>query len=180
MTWRLLVLGYALVLLPTAASAQNFSFGFFALNGPSVSLIGSGSADPSGVSSPFLLTTARGLMTRSGTGVFHIVGLVEPGEPGGGDNLVYTSGPSFVSGLGITFSLDNGGGRVNVSFQNGSHIVTHLDALNSQPTMVKGRVTQAAAVPSPLAGAGLIPILGLAGAWFLRRRNRDAPAAACP
>jgi MYXO-CTERM domain-containing protein len=35
-------------------------------------------------------------------------------------------------------------------------------------------VTQIAAVPGPVAGAGLIPLLGLAGAWYARRRKQLA------
>lgn len=37
--------------------------------------------------------------------------------------------------------------------------------------------TSAVAVPGPVAGAGLVPLLGLAGGWFARRRRRRAPAA---
>lgn len=35
-----------------------------------------------------------------------------------------------------------------------------------------GSVTAATAVPSPIAGAGLIPLAGLGAAWFARRRKR--------
>jgi MYXO-CTERM domain-containing protein len=163
------------MLIPAAASAQTFSFNFFSPSVGGIAVTGTGFAGSSTGSDPFLLNSISGTLLAPGygDGSFDITGLVAPGGAGGNDNLLSLSNPSFVTGGGVGFTLSDGAGRVNISFNGTNYVLTALD-VGASGVIVAGMVTQIAAVPGPVAGAGLIPLLGLGAAWLVRRRKQLA------
>ena len=64
--------------------------------------------------------------------------------------------------------INNTGSGISGDIRAGGPSAVRFDA--------KVSYTSGSAVPGPLAGAGLVPLLGLAGAWFARRRHRTLAA----
>jgi hypothetical protein len=167
---------FAIMVVPGVASAQSFTF---TLNGSSYPQFGSisfsGFGNGVGGGSPFVVTDLNGTLNSPGfgAGTTAIIGVT---NFNGADNVISFNTPQIVSTAGLSF-LTVGAGELNLRFNSLNSTVelfSSLQAGGPVGTITSGTVAQIAAVPGPVAGAGLVPLLGFAGVWFARRRKRVA------
>jgi hypothetical protein len=172
-------LGLFCAAIPTVADAQAFNFaigpGFSPFAAPTfVSASGTITATSlsPGVPNGFAITGINGTVTDP-------LILSEPTRPiiGGSGSFTFdgpeTAGTiSFAAGSGPTFTtydvVFNFG--PNPGFSN----ATLAASSGSFGFATLTLTPQVAAVPGPVTGAGLIPLLGLAGTWYARRRKQLA------
>lgn len=76
--------------------------------------------------------------------------------------------------LSIPLDLINGANTLTGTYSTGLPQGSADEAFHVSGVTVTGSEFSAVAVPGPVAGAGLIPLFGLAGAWYARRRKRLA------
>lgn len=164
---------FAVMLIPGLAHAQAFTFSFEGSSFPQFgSLAFNGSGTGSGAGSPFVVSTLTGVLNAPGFGgSTNILGVT---NFNGADNVISFNTPQIVSSAGLSF-LTADFGELNFRFTGSSvEVFSSLQAGVAVGTITSGTVSQIAAVPGPVAGAGLIPLLGLAGAWYARRRKQFA------
>ena len=173
------VAALAFVAAANVAHADTFSFMFQgdsnpAIPFPTTTFVGTGTGTFTGNSDPFTVTSISGTLTSS-YGTANITGI---STFNGADNKISFLSPQVVSMSGLSFTTDGGFGQVNIRF-NGTSVDLYAQSIGTNTPaafVTSGTVTRGAAVPGPLAGAGLIPLLGFAGAWFARRRHQKLAA----
>jgi hypothetical protein len=162
------VLFFAATLLPTVASAQVFSFAFQGTFSPDFS--GSGTF----TSAAGVITSATGTVSTgpaanfSSAPISFLSGSYNPGTQAA---FSLSFAASQGNNVGNFFLISNFG-EPNSPF-GGSLGFDLVPDGPSGSTGVRITISQVA-VPGPVAGAGLIPLLGLAGAWYSRRRKQLA------
>ena len=181
-----LMMGVAALAFVAAATAAKADVSFnFTFTGPSLgsTITGSATGVATGANAPYLITSVTGTISNPNFGSRTITGVSTYLNA---DNQFVSLDQPFISNLGISFLTTgvNGSGSINVRFINNEYAIfsSEQQAITGDGrvgTATMGSVTFApigAAVPGPLAGAGLIPLLGFAGAWFARRRNQKLAA----
>jgi hypothetical protein len=116
-------------------------------------------------------------------GVFHAIGLDIYQNFGGGFQLG-SPVPYIISlfkdaqpvGSFITSVASNGGSFFGVVTSLGFNKVSVLGLIPSYEVVDNVAFGNALAAPGPVAGTGVIPLLGLAGYWMARRRRRQLAA----
>lgn len=116
-------------------------------------------------------------------GVFHAIGLdiyqnfsggLQLGSPA--PYLVSLFNEAMPVGSFISLVASNSGSFFGVISSFGFNKVSIIGLIPSYEVVDNVAFGQALAAPSPVAGAGIIPMLGLVGYWILRRRRRQLAA----
>lgn len=171
------LIGCFVLIVTGTAHASVFDFAFFSLPGAAFQVSGGGTLNSGADNSdPYLIMGATGTINAFG-GQANITGVGS--FIAASNNLHYPlTGPTdrYVDPLpsGLSFLTDTAGQFLiyaSDSSVSGYRFRTSLDDRIAQTV-----VFTVAAVPGPVAGAGLIPLFGLAGAWYARRRKRFAAA----
>ena len=175
-----LMMGVAALAFVAAVSAAKADVSYnFTFSGPStfssaITVSGQGTGTATGSADPYLITSASGFITGGGFTSF----FTAPSNYLGANNQLYFNTSPFIVGNGLSFATAEGG--INIRFANGAYeIRSEQQGGALVATATSGTLTSsplATAVPGPLAGAGLVPLLGLAGAWFARRRHQKFAA----
>ncbi len=154
--------------VPASAAQFSFTFAGTALFGIPANIVGSGifttsdtAATTTNGQTAFLVTGTSG--TYDGSAINGLqLGFF------GGDNLYYTTGPTFTDGNGISFTTA-AGASVNLFYQDSAPSYR----VNAQNPFVTGFVTATSApvsaVPEPATWAMLVGGFGLAGGMMRRR-----------
>ena len=175
----LLAMGaFALSLITAnAASAAPFTYTFSGTSDAFGTFTFSGFGDGTftGTSDPFTVDSLTGSLTNS-FGTTDITGLSSFSNPFGSvpDQTISFSQPQVVSAAGLSFSTVNFG-DFNFRFSGSSVDVYASLQSGIVGTVTAGSVVQSpvTAVPGPLAGAGIVPLLGF-GVMAMRRRKKLA------
>jgi hypothetical protein len=170
---------------PGVASATVFDFSFTANNGR---VSGLGTFTTSDSNSPYLITGATGTITdgQNIASIFTTYTITGVGNSSGSfflgvtDNLLYlpatmsVNGPTFFDRNGIGITTSGPGYKIYNTGLGGSDIATSAAAVGASLSLTI--TPEVVAAPGPVAGAGLIPLLGFAAASFARGRERNLTA----